>query len=66
MDYINIRLTKDQSRQIVRILDYGKAEPMEKFDDVKGEFVKYYEDEDRKFNKFIERIQRKINKELTK
>lgn len=57
MDKITVTLTKDQARQIIRILDYGKADPLQNGS---------YEPEDKKFNAFLTRIQTKLERELVK
>ncbi len=66
MKYITVKLTEDQANQIVRILDYGKADMEEEWSDSQNRFVKYYTPEDKKFNAFIQRIQQKIIAELVK
>lgn len=61
MKYITVKLTEDQARQIVRILDYGKAE---KSMDYELNRMVYQFSEDAQFNAFIQRIQDKIRKQL--
>lgn len=61
MSYVEVKLTEDQAKAIIRILDYGKAE--KRMDYTLNRMV-WDAPEDAQYNAFLTRIQQKLYKKL--